>query len=379
MEVSLQQKNKTYYAVFRVRGEDGKLKQKWVSTKIKADGRHKKEAMKKAREIAESYSETNYRKILFVDWIQEWLNNKEHQIQVTTMESYRSMVKNHIDPYFRSLNVYLNELTPQQIQNYYNTKAKEIGPRGKPISGKTIHRQHIVIRGSLEDAVKKNIILFNPADRVDVPKREKFVGCFYNAEQTSQLLDAVKGTLIEGIVTVTVYYGLRKGEALGLKWNAIDFDNNTFEIRHTVVHYNVTVEKDQTKNSESNSSFPLLPEIKEMLLQIKAVQDSNRQRLGNTYIDSGYVFTMPNGKRLNASTLWYHFQKVLETNDLPHIRFHDLRHTTASLLLAKGCNVKKIQEWLRHSNISTTLNIYAHLDYTSKSDTAASISEILKR
>ena len=115
-----------------------------------------------------------------------------------------------------------------------------------------VHNHHIVIHGALEDAVKKNIIPYNPADRVTLPKKQKYVGGFYTQKQAAALLEAIKGTIIEGIVTMTIIYGLRRSEAVGLKWEAVDFVNDTFTIQSTVVRFSEIIEKNTTKNQSSH-------------------------------------------------------------------------------------------------------------------------------
>ena len=239
---------------------------------------------------------------------------------------------------FRSQqNVTLNDISPQDIQLYYNRKAQKPGEhiKGK-LSGKSLHDHHIVIRGALQDAVKKNIIPYNPADRVTLPKKHKYVGSFYTQEQSKALLGAIKGTIIEHIVTFTIVYGLRRSEAVGLKWSAINFENDTFTIEATVVRFSEILEKQTTKNQASHRTYPMTPDIRQMLLSIRERQEEMKELLGSSYVDSGYVFTWDDGRILNPDFVSRKFTQILKANGLPHIRYHDLRHTTASLLIAKG-------------------------------------------
>lgn len=227
--------------------------------------------------------------------------------------------------------------------------------------------------------MRKNIIPYNPADRVTLPKKKKYVGNFYTQEQAKMLLDAIKGTVIEDIVTLTILYGLRRSEAVGLKWSAVYFENDTFTIESTVVRFSEIVEKNTTKNQASHRTYPMAPEIKQMLLSIQERQQEMRELIGDCYNDSGYVFTWEDGRILNPDYVSRKFSQILKANGLPHIRYHDLRHTTASLLIAKGYDIKRVSEWLGHSDIGTTANIYGHLSFENKKGTLATMSDLLSK
>lgn len=273
MTVSLQQKKGVYYAVFRVTDANGDSKQKWVSTKIQAKRGNKREAQKAAEEIASKYEEARvviYPRTPFWQWLETWLEQKQNEVDLITFQGYESYYRNHIGPYFKQHSVTLTDLSPQDLQLYYNRKIQKPGEHveGK-LSGNSIRRHHVLIRGALNDAVKKNIIPYNPADRVALPKKQKYVGSFYTKQQAVALLEAIKGTIIEGIVTMTVIYGLRRSEAVGLKWEAVDFTNDTFTIQSTVVRFSKVVEKNTTKNQASHRTYPMTPEVKQMLLTIR--------------------------------------------------------------------------------------------------------------
>lgn len=187
----------------------------------------------------------------------------------------------------------------------------------------------------------------------------------------------VKGHTLELPIKLAAFYGLRRSEVLGLKWNAIDFDANTITIRHTVTACNldgkhIEVVTDSTKTKSSMRTLPLVPEFRELLLQKKEQQEHYRKLCGRSYCTDylDYICVNEIGERLKPNTLSNGFKRILEQNNLRVIRLHDLRHTCASLLLANGVPMKQIQEWLGHSDFSTTANIYAHLDYHSKLSSA---------
>lgn len=202
------------------------------------------------------------------------------------------------------------------------------------------------------------------------------------AELESQIEDVLKDYSL--LIQMTAFYGLRRSEALGLRWDAIDFERNTITIRHIVTNAKVDgkcvlVCADRAKTKSSLRSLPLVPNIREKLLALQEQQKENKRICGNCYSKKydGYVFVDAMGNIFNPRSVTENFNKLLERNNLRHIRFHDLRHSCASLLLANDVPMKQIQEWLGHSDISTTANIYSHLDYKSKIVSANVMDHIL--
>ena len=169
---------------------------------------------------------------------------------------------------------------------------------------------------------------------------------------------------------------------IGLKWSAFDFNHNCFSIRHTVTTCNVkgervTIKKDKAKNKSSLRTYPLIPFLKERLLEAKKQQEENRKLCGRSYNKEylGYVCVDVIGNLIKPNYVSSTFGKLLAKNNLRHIRFHDLRHTCASLLLANGVPMEQVKEWLGHSEISTTVDIYGHLQYATKKQSAAAIEQ----
>ena len=212
---------------------------------------------------------------------------------------------------------------------------------------------------------------------MDRPKAAPFVGSFYDSAEVQKLFEAAKGSKLEIPIFLGAFYGLRRSEAIGLEWDAIDFQNDTITIRHTVVSCyfdgkQVQKAQDITKTKSSMRTLPLVPFVKTRLLALKEEQAENRRLCGNCYCKDyeGYICINEMGYLLNPNRVSAMFELTLQQNHLRHIRFHDLRHSSASLLLANHVPLKQIQEWLGHSDFSTTANIYAHLDVASKQNTA---------
>lgn len=223
----------------------------------------------------------------------------------------------------------------------------------------------------LDHAVMMGDIDYNPALRVPIPKDttesshdEKIV--FLTAQEAQEMLNAFSGHPLEPIVYVTLYYGLRRSEVLGLKWDAIDFENNTISIKHVVVKNKTVVAKDSTKSYSSRRTFEILPEVKDLLLKLKEEEAVNRALYGAAYKESDYVFKQDDGTLFRPDSLTRSFQRVLARHGLQKMRFHDLRHTTASVLFDKGWDINEIKEWLGHADIETTANIYTHISHMKK-------------
>ena len=217
----------------------------------------------------------------------------------------------------------------------------------------------------------------NPCENLVIPKKQRYEYQFYNDDQLESLFEAIRNDPIYPMVRVTAVYGLRRSELLGLQWDSVDFNANTLTIKHTVVKVLTTVQKDTTKTTASYRAFPLLPDIRQLLLQLKAKEKENRRLMGREYQDSPYIFKWTSGKPYSPDYLSHRFLDLLRQNGLPHIRFHDLRHSCASLLIAQGFGLKDVQEWLGHADITLTANTYAHLDMKRKQTIAQSLAGAL--
>ena len=371
----LHEKNGYYYIILNLTDANGKRKPKWISTKLPVKG-NKKRAEQMLMEERKRYSQPTKSKnddILFADFMEQWLEVVKGSITMVTYSSYSHMVKVIIAPYFREKNITLKGLQAKDIQDFYQEQLNRV-------KASTVIHYHANIHKALKYAVKLELIDSNPADRVERPKQEKFQGSFYSSEELNDLFDAVAGTRLELAVLLGAFYGLRRSEIVGLKWEAIDFKKNTITINHTVTSCNldgkcVVLAKDTTKTKSSRRTLPLVPFFKEKLQHIKDQQEANKKLCGRSYNKEylEYIYVDEIGDRIKPNYITGQFPKLLEKQGFRRIRFHDLRHSCASLLLASGVPMKNIQEWLGHSDFSTTANIYAHLDYSSKLTSASAM------
>ena len=376
MTGSLQIKNNKYYAVLNFTGEDGKRRQKWIPTNLEVRG-NKRKATEILHQLEETYDDKSLQaeNLLLADYFAAWLERIKPTIEPCTYRSYSGNMKNHIIPYFRQKRLKLHELKPYHLEDYYAAKLSSI----RPLSTQTVRHHHQNISKALNDAARHELIPGNPAQKAKLPKAKKYIGAFLNPNQLQQLLALFRGMEIEFAVMFIATYGMRRSEALGLCWQNVDFENDQFTIsrvliQHTGESYYV---KDCTKNESSYRTLPLTKDVRLMLEQIRQRQSLNREQFGNAYHESDSVFTWPDGTLISPNYLTRMFHKTIAASDLPPIRLHDLRHSTASNLLANNFSVVEVQHWLGHSQASTTLNFYSHIDATSKRNITAALENLL--
>lgn len=254
----------------------------------------------------------------------------------------------------------------------------------RKVSANIVKHRHANIHKALSYAYKTDLIQTNPADKVELPTIDKFVGHFYNAAQLEEMFKIFKGDPAEFGVIAASFYGLRRSEVLGLRWDAIDFEEKTITIRHTVNETRIDgkytlVLADTTKTKSSYRTLPLVAPFEAILKRMKAEQEENRKLCGNCYCQDylGYIYVNELGELIKPGYLSSHVPAVLKEHNMPPIRFHDLRHSCASLLFSQGVSLKEIQAWLGHSTIGTTANIYTHLDENNKLSSANAILSIL--
>lgn len=380
----LQEKNGKWYMVLSYTDPiTGKRKQPWFATGLPVKGNKKKaeEMLSELRStfvIPKSSEEKNFDGSMdFASFMLEWLSFAEHTIARTTYASYQNTVEKIIVPYFREHPVTLKTLEPKHIQQFYMHELKTV-------KANTVKHEHANIHKALEYAVKMDLIPYNVSDRVELPKVEKYVPEYFKESEILDFLEKTKDHKLALLFQIAIFYGMRKEEIIGLTWDEIDFDNNCFTIGNTVKKVSINGKREliierKTKNQSSYRTMPLNPVIKEKLLILRKKQEENKKICGDCYdyTYDGYVFVDPMGVLYEPDYVYSAFKKVLDKYGFKNIRFHDLRHSCASLMVTKGDGINHVQKWLGHSDIGTTANIYAHLDYQSKVESAEKMSSIL--
>ena len=397
---SLQMKNNKYYAVLNLK-VDGKRKPKWIPLGLSVRG-NKRQAEAMLNQLIAEYDargdgktypvlnengkltikhpKTEGSEVLFADYVQSWLKMIRPNVATATHNSYRNMVNARIDPYFRELDLTLGGVTPKHLQDFYKTILDD------GCKTNTVIHYHAVLHKALGSAVKNDVIPRNPADRVEKPKKNHYEPVFYSEDEMCRLFEVTKGDPLELAIQIAAYYGLRRSEVLGLKWDAISFEDNTISIRHKVIETfdkgkSVIVGEDVLKTKSSIRTLPLLPGIRELLLHEKERQETFRGLFRSAYCTDylEYICLDQMGMLFRPNFVTEHFAYLIEKYRLRKLRFHDLRHSCASLLLANGVPMKQIQMWLGHANFSTTADIYAHLDASAQRETGNVAAELYRK
>lgn len=379
---SLQEKNGIYQMIVRVPDIHGITKQKSKSTRIKVKGKNQRESrsnkLKADRMLAE-WIDTLSRTECYggdkdlIEAIEDWLEQKRKTIRPDSYESYLCNYEVHIKPYFEHGKLKLGDVTPRVIQQYVRSK-EEAGQ-----SRKSIRKHMVILNGVFKEAVAMGELLYNPCANVVVRAKneEHFEGTAYEISTAKKLLEAVQGDPVEPAVYLGLFLGLRRSEVVGLRWKDVDLENGIVHIRNTVVKFKEISELEKTKSRASRRDLYMPNALKSYLQTIWDRQEEDRKLTGRSYSDSEHICQWPDGTAFHPDYVSRRFQKVLECNHLPKIRFHDLRHTAGSLLVNQGHTIKQVQEFLGHEKASTTLDIYTHISLEGKRNTAQVLDELL--
>lgn len=380
---SIYERKGIYYAIVSYY-VDGRRKQKSVSTGLPVKGNKRRaleflENLKRTYETKESMENMDGSRLLMTDYMDEWLKIVKPLVERATYKSYDNMVSARIRPHFEKLNLLLTEVEPKHIKMLYD----EILEQGYTTN--TVIHYHAVLHQALAYAVKNDYILSNPADRVKRPKKNKHISSFYTKEEILTLLDIAKDDPIYIPIVLSAYYGFRRSETLGMRWSAIDFENKTITVNHKVTELTengktIVYAEDKLKTKSSYRTLPLIPVVEEKLLEHKAKLERNQKLFGNSYCKEymDYVCVDEMGKLFRPNFVSDHFGWLLKKYGLKKLTFKELRHSCASMLVAEGIPMKSIQEWLGHSNFSTTADIYSHIDHHAKQQSAAAIGNALQ-
>lgn len=381
MSATIQPKGSKLYVVVDAIGPNGKRKQKWISTGIGING-SKRKAEEIRKEIEREYEIKNRltpSNVTLDEFAQKWIRSVKGDIDVITYGGYESIVQVHIIPYFKEHSIRVNDITTEIMQAYFDEmKTRGNKSTGKGLSPKTLRSHMNVFRQIFKLARKEKLIFDDPSEFVKLPKNTPKKVEIYDPETLKEVFTAIKDDRLFHLIYVTLFFGMRRSEALGIKWDAIDFERKALTIKHTVVTYNgQVVAKDSTKTDSSNRVYPLSDEMISLFRWLKDREDEERKICGADYIENDYVFKWPNGKTFDPDYVSKHFKKLLEKNEFKHIRFHALRHSCAGLLLSEGYELYDVMEWLGHSDISITAKFYGHLNMKRKKALGNSISNSL--
>ena len=385
---SVQSKKGRLYAVMQVK-KDGTTKPVWRALGP-SEGANKTKVNKAFREVVAQYEQEFWEEqeregrppadIPVYDYLVSYLKRVEPELQKNTIVSYRSMTNGKIRRYFqRRPQLTVGNLKPQDIQDFYQSLFAD------GVVANTVIHYHALLRRAFQQAFKEERIDANPFDRVGRPKKNKFHGENYTQEELLTLLHLARGDVIYPAILLAGAMGLRRSEALGVRWSRIDWEKRTVLLDTKIVEYRENGKKkvepvEEMKNKSSRRTLPLPDPVVEMLQVQKEHREVYRKMFQGSYNAQylDYVCVNQLGELLRPSYVTDHFRELLEKYGLRHIRFHDLRHPFASLLINQDVPLINVSNFLGHSDLSTTANIYAHLDKASKQASAAVISDILQ-
>lgn len=385
---SVQSKKGRLYAVMQVK-KDGTTKPVWRALGL-PEGANKTKVNKAFREVVARYEQEFWEEqerggrppadIPVYDYLVSYLKRVEPELQKNTIVSYRSMTNGKIRRYFqRRPQLTVGNLKPQDIQDFYQSLFAD------GVVANTVIHYHALLRRAFQQAFKEERIDANPFDRVGRPKKNKFHGENYTQEELLTLLHLARGDVIYPAILLAGAMGLRRSEALGVRWSRIDWEKRTVLLDTKIVEYRENGKKkvepvEEMKNKSSRRTLPLPDPVVEMLQVQKEHREVYQKMFQGSYNKQYLDFVCVNqlGELLRPSYVTDHFRELLEKYGLRHIRFHDLRHTFASLLINQDVPLINVSNFLGHSDLSTTANIYAHLDKASKQASAAVISDILQ-
>jgi len=351
MRGSIVKKNHKWYIVVDSTDENGKRKRKWIS-----GFNTQKEAEKKLPEILQQLNTNTFvdtNNITLRDYMQLWLEDyAKPNVAPTTYDKY-TYAANKVSEILG--NMKLQQIKPIHIQQLVNKL------NNSDVTPSTVLSYYRVLNTAINQAVKWQFIQYNPCVAVTPPRNTKNKMMILDQDEIQILLDKSKDHVLYPVIVLALLCGLRRGEILGLKWENIDFFSGVIHLENNLVMANNESILKETKTSTGRRAVDISSNVVEVLKKVKKQKMSYKLLYGSSYHDSNFVCTWEDGRPFRPDYIPKAFAKILVSANLPKIRFHDLRHTHASILLKSGIHPKVVQERLGHSSISITLDTYSHL------------------
>lgn len=305
-------------------------------------------------------------------FLSSWLGCVRPSLRPRTWLRYEQYVRVHIIPEIGRVS--LARLTPQHLQLLYGSRL-EAG-----LSPTTVRHVHTVLHGALEQAARWGLVARNVADLALPPRAARHEMATLSPEQARMLLETAASERLEALYVLALSAGLRQGELLALRWRDINFDAGSVQVRGSLQRTTGGLTIAEPKTARSRRLITLTAAAANALRRHRSAQAKERLRLGAIWEDNDLVFANEIGRPIEAGNLLRRsFWPLLERAGLPHMRFHDLRHTAATLMLGQGVHPKVVAEMLGHSQISVTLDLYSHVTPTMQQQAARAMDSVLKR
>lgn len=298
----------------------------------------------------------------FGDWLDIWCAEYMDGIKDSTKTQYKYHIDFNIKPFLGDCR--LHKLTAPMIQKLYHTRMQDAPEGGKKLSAKSIKNLHGVIHKALEKAVQCHYIRFNPCDACELPRIEKRSMLVMDKDKLKMFLKEIQGKRYEYLFFVDVFTGMREGEIAGLTWDCVDFDKGLIHVKKQLKRKNGKGNRyffDSLKNGKTRVVAPASV-VFDVLRMVRKEQSENKLKYGSSYENKdNLVFTNELGGHIGIEALWQAFKKRASAIGMPDLRFHDLRHTYATISLLNGDDIKTVSENLGHATVAFTLDVYGHV------------------
>jgi len=338
---------------------------KRVATRVKASTRSECERLlREAIQRFESGQSSLDERITVREYlVDRWLPSIASTVRPATVRRYTDIVKNHTLHLIG--NIKLAKLSPLDLQRLYADRL------ATGLSPTTVHHQHAVLHRALGQAVRMRVIDRNVADLVDPPRRAKPDVTAWDVQEVARVLAVGDTTDLAALWRIALLGGLRRGELLGLMWEDVDFERGMLAVRRGLIRgIGGTWELGAPKTASGRRTIALDASCVTALRKHRAAQNAERLRLGGVWQDQGFIFTNETGGPLHVNSLVSRFQRLIAAAGVRVIRFHDMRHTCATLALVQGIHPKVVQERLGHATVAMTLDRYSHVTVGLQRDAA---------
>lgn len=346
-------------------------KKRWVAEVTLPDGKRKKKRAVNKKDVSDWLLEQ--RKLIsegllvkdvkdtLGSYLRSYMDNVAvHSLRPSTLHSYNKWINNHINPAIGHIK--LTALKPRDLENYYSLKLKQ------GMAKSTVRYMHAIIRKALNHAVKQRTLIRNPTDAVTPPRPERKEFRTLTADELRCFFAVIDSPRWKTLYLVAALLGLRKSEVSGLRWSDIDFERSTISINHIVYEIDGVIHEGTPKTEKSRRTLTMPKVVADQLKSYQLEKDETE----------GLIFTTRSGRPISQRNITRNFHQTLEKAELPQMRFHDLRHTAATLLLKENIHPKIVQNLLGHSSISLTMDTYSHIIQGINNEAAEKMNTLFK-